>query len=1628
MKPLLARLARSSFLFTLAALIVCRLVPDLPAADTVPKGLTASDWNGIRAAYEARRHEAIPAKVGYRAHNPGQQWQTRFDGRGFITKPDAGGWQWGLELKSYGFAGDERSIRDQPEMRAEGQRVIYKWDASVQEWFVNDRRGLEHGFTIEERPAKNEADVALEFDLAVRGDLRPKVSADGSAINFLNSEGVKVVNYSALRVWDADGKILPARFEPLDIKHRTSNIKLSVDERGARYPITIDPIAQQAYLKASNTGADDSFGQAVAISGDTVVVGASIEASDATGINGDETNNNLTQAGAAYVFVRNGATWSQQAYLKASNTGMGDLFGYSVAISGDTIVIGARWEDSSATGVDGDQSSNGTTDSGAVYVFVRNGTTWSQQAYLKASNTGGDDYFGGEVAISGDTLVVSAPFESSGATGVDGNQADNGAFAAGAAYVFVRNGTTWSQQAYLKASNTASQDQFGGSIGISGDTVIVGAMGEDSSATGINGDQANNSALTSGAAYVFVRNGTAWSQQAYLKASNTGADDRFGWSAAISGDTAVVSAFYEKSNATGVNGDQTNNSLMQAGAAYVFVRNGTTWSQQAYLKASNTNAFDQFGDSVAISGDTLVIGASREGSNATGVDGNQSDNSAQVSGAAYVFTRSGTTWSQQAYLKASNTDTLDEFGYSVAISGDTVVIGAYQEQSDATGVNGDESNNDASSSGAAYVFSGLGPATIACVSPPPGMSSWWRGDGNADDSVGGHHGSLMAGATFGSGEVDQAFQFNGGSEAVSIPDSPAWDFGANDFTIDTWVYLTADHAVNALVAHEATSTDRWVFWIAVDQLGFHINNSAEPFVPFTPPLGEWFHVAMTRTGGDTYKFYVNGIQVGSDVIDSTIIPAVDAPLTLGKSIEDISLSGLLDEVELFNRALDASEILAIYEAGPAGKCKCTEPPANMVSWWPGEGDGNDIQDGNALSPGDGNGFGFAPGKVGTAFDFNGSQFATAGTPANLVITGTEVTIDGWINPTSGAEGHYFGRAVSSGNDYAVLFTNGTLNGVVKTAAGEVFVAPGFTPPSGVWTHVAMTYDGATIRLYADGVEIGSEAQTGNISDSGAPFNIGGRSDGFNFTGDIDEVEVFDRALSETEIAAIYGAGSAGKCRSCVPAPANLVGWWPGDGNLNDIKGGNDGTLQGGATFAAGEVGQAFSFDGDNDYVGVPGTFGGGSEVTIDAWIRTEAVSTEGLPIQAIVSSTASEFVHLQLSDNSSFSVVIFTNGDTISFPILPESPIGVWRHIAITAKSGDSRLYVNGVQTASSSVTFSTITSTSNLRIGSGFGGVRFFHGQIDEVEIFNRALSDTEIAAIYDAGSGGKCKPAIPVARQLANISSRASVGTGDNVTIGGFIIHSEPENPTQSHLNGNPVPTKRVLIRGIGPSLEFNGMPVAGRLQDPVLELHDEGNGGALLETNDNWGDAANATDIQASGLAPSDPNESAILVTLNSDNAYTAILRGAGGTTGIGLVEVFDLEVNGNTHLANISTRSQVLTGDDVLIGGIIVQGDRPTRVLLRAIGPSLSAHGVPGPLADPILELHDINGALLETNDDWMNSPEASEITATGLAPTNPKESAILFVPAPGNYTAIVSGVGGTTGVGLVEAYRLGPVSP
>jgi hypothetical protein len=491
-----------------------------------------------------------------------------------------------------------------------------------------------------------------------------------------------------------------------------NRITLTLDEVGRarrEYAITVHRGYEQGYLKASNTGSRDNFGQQVAISGDTIVIGAMYESSSASGVDGDETNDGAHYSGAAYVFVRNGGVWSQQAYLKASNTFEEQHFGASVAISGDTVVIGAPAESSAAAGIDGNQAGHGNLDSGAAYVFVRVDGTWSQEAYVKASNAREAAEFGASVAIDGDTMVVGATGEASAVPGWTATPELPEPPRTGAAYVFVRAAGAWSEQATLKASNAESLDGFGHAVAIAGDTIVVGAPFEDSAAIGVDGDASDNTSDDQGAVYAFVRTDRTWSQQVYLKPIASTGGAWFGYSVGLAGDTVVVGAPQQHTVPPGV--EPTPETLRySSGAAHVFARRHGAWAAQAMITAANADAGDSFGWSVAMSERAIVVGAPFEDGAASGIHGDPANDSAESAGACYVFVRSDGSWSQAAYLKPSNTETAslithnDTFGWNVAISDDTIVAGAPIEDSSAVGVDGDGSDNGAFDSGAAYVF------------------------------------------------------------------------------------------------------------------------------------------------------------------------------------------------------------------------------------------------------------------------------------------------------------------------------------------------------------------------------------------------------------------------------------------------------------------------------------------------------------------------------------------------------------------------------------------------------------------------------------------------------------------------------------------------------------------------------------------------------------------------------------------------------------------------------------------------------------------------------------------------------------------------------------------------------------
>ncbi|MBL9114249.1 MAG: FG-GAP repeat protein [Verrucomicrobiaceae bacterium] len=466
-------------------------------------------------------------------------------------------------------------------------------------------------------------------------------------------------------------------------------------------------LVQNAYLKPPQSDEDDLFGSAIAVHGDTLVVGSPFEDGSGTGVNPLQNEASL-DSGAAYVYVRSGSSWVLQAYLKASNTGAEDHFGSSVAVYRNFIVVGAPDEDGNGAS----QSNNSNAAAGAVYVFARNGTTWTQQAYLKSSTAEAGAGFGHSVAVSesaGDDFIAVGAW-------LDDTEGTD----AGAAYVFRGVSSVWTQQAYLTASNADPDDKFGCDVAMHDGIIAVGAYDEDSRGVGVDDDETDNSEDGSGAVYVFAKNGNAWPQQAYLKPSNTDPGDHFGFSVSVSHDTVVVGAPLEDSLATGVDGSQGSGTSTSSGAVYVFTRNGSSWSHEAYVKATHNVTGAQFGYDVCVQNHALVVTANAEDSGYSGINGDLSAPAINASGAAYTYRRKGSAWSPGVRFKASNPRALHQFGGAVSLWNDTLAVAAASESSKATGINSDQGDDSLPSVGAVYAYDKLLPTVAKTGTVAPG--------------------------------------------------------------------------------------------------------------------------------------------------------------------------------------------------------------------------------------------------------------------------------------------------------------------------------------------------------------------------------------------------------------------------------------------------------------------------------------------------------------------------------------------------------------------------------------------------------------------------------------------------------------------------------------------------------------------------------------------------------------------------------------------------------------------------------------------------------------------------------------------------------------------------------------------
>jgi len=448
----------------------------------------------------------------------------------------------------------------------------------------------------------------------------------------------------------------------------TLQISVAADDAGAQviYGIAITKAPGAPLMfKATNPGANDAMGAALAISGDVAVVGAWGESSADVAM---PSNDGAPNSGAVYVYTRAANnTWSPSGYLKASNVGAQDRFGESVAIDGDTLVVGARFEDSNATGINGAQNDL-ASNSGAVYVFRRNGAVWQQEAYLKASNAQATDEFGSSVAIRGDRIAVGAIRKGA---------------SIGAAYVFRRNGTVWQEEATFPGTDPGAG--FGISVALDDQRLVVGSR------------YANAAKTFAGAAFVYLRAGTAWSLESTLTAPNARnvaiGTLTFGTRVALHGDLIAVSDPFEDGGSKGINGDMADTSVQNAGAVYLYRRGVAGWTFEAYVKPATVAPEQRFGAEIAIEADRLVVGAPQDSS------GGDSQ-----AGAVFAFRRFGQVWFQEALLKSPGPPrTFDVFGQGITLSGGRMFVGATGEDSSSAGVGG-AMDETLSGSGAAFLF------------------------------------------------------------------------------------------------------------------------------------------------------------------------------------------------------------------------------------------------------------------------------------------------------------------------------------------------------------------------------------------------------------------------------------------------------------------------------------------------------------------------------------------------------------------------------------------------------------------------------------------------------------------------------------------------------------------------------------------------------------------------------------------------------------------------------------------------------------------------------------------------------------------------------------------------------------
>ena len=936
-------------------------------------------------------------------------------------------------------------------------------------------------------------------------------------------------------------------------------------------------VSQQAKLTASDAAAEDAFGSSVSIDGDYAIVGAHLE--DAGG----------TDAGAAYVFIRSGTSWSQQAKLTASDATAEDAFGSSVSIDGDYAIVGASLKNAAA---------------GAAYVFIRSGTSWSQQAKLTASDAGADDMFGKSISIDGEYAIVGAEFD------------DDGGTDAGAAYVFVRSGTSWSQQAKLTVSDGEVEDFFGFSVSIDGNYAIVGAESDD------------NGASDQGVAYVFIRSGTSWSQQAKLTASDAEAEDFFGHSVSIDGDYAIVGAYAEDTGGT------------DAGAVYVFVRSGTSWSQQAKLTASDAEAEDRFGwagalsdGAVSIDGEYAIVGAQLEdagGTNAGAAYTYYTDRTAPTISSVTSSTSDGSfkigdeinitlNFSEAVTLSGGNLNINLETGDTdrqvtiSSISSANSASGTYTVQSGdvstdlsvntialSAGTLSDDASNNMSSfsipsgsnlaDNSTIVVDGVVP-TVSSVSASTTDGTYTAGDTIAvtiafSESVtvtGTPQVTLETGSTdavvdysSGSGGATLAFNYTvaSGHTSSDLDYAGTSSLGLNSGTIkdgagnDATLTLPSPGASGSLGANKAFVIDAIVpvAEISPSNGSIDVAVASNITISFSEAVRKTDDTILEDNNVDAVVTLKDADANGTDIpFDATIN---DAKTVITVDPSDSFLSEQTIYVAIGSGVL---EDLADNSVGGASVTFITEdiiPPSPFdlvypfndttviltrdnfldtlyFAWNQSVDTGGDAVTYTRGMTGDlpeyirfivpGDGRHETEEAKGYSLSFDGTDDYVSGSASDSLDASisNRLTISAWVNPAEGMGGSQRLFTYSGSNSvsaqYALLLSNGKLYFLAGNGGFEEGGGNmGVSPLSeNQWSHVCMTYDGTAVRLYINGtLDFEHYVTDSFIQDNIGEFYIGMRSDGVEvFKGLLDEIAIWNSALNANAVVAIYNSGS-----------------------------------------------------------------------------------------------------------------------------------------------------------------------------------------------------------------------------------------------------------------------------------------------------------------------------------------------------------------------------------------------------------------------------------------------------------------------------------------------------------------------